>query len=186
LLAAKASGKENITVVDEPITKIVAVMQADEFRSTWVANKAVYRTRMALADRGELLIVAPGLERFGEQKSVDTLIRKYGYRGTSKTLNSYKDDSDLRELAHAAAHLIHGSSEGRFDISYAPGHLSREEIEGVGYQFVPLDTALQHYPPQQMKEGWNTMRDGERVFFISTPSAGLWATKSRLEGRGTE
>jgi nickel-dependent lactate racemase len=186
LMAARASGKENITVVDEPITKIVAVMQADEFRSTWVANKAVYRTRMALADRGELLIIAPGLERFGEQKTVDMLIRKYGYRGTPKTLNSYKENSELRDLAHAAAHLIHGSSEGRFNVSYAPGHLSKAEIEGVGYQFVPLDTALQHYPPQQMKEGWNTMRDGEKVFFISTPSAGLWATKSRLEGRVTE
>jgi hypothetical protein len=186
LLAAKASRKENVTVIEEPIAKIVAVMQADEFHSTWVGNKAVYRTRMALADRGELLIIAPGLERFGEQKSVDTLIRKYGYRGTPKTLTSYKENSDLRELAHAAAHLIHGSSEGRFDISYAPGHLSRKEIEGVGYNFVPLDTALQRYPPQQMKEGWNVMGDGEKVFFISTPSAGLWATRSRLEARGIE
>ena len=186
LLAAKASRKDNITVLEEPIGKIVAVMQADEFRSTWVANKAIYRTRMALADKGELLIIAPGLERFGEQKSVDTLIRKYGYRGTPNTLASYKANADLRELAHAAAHLIHGSSEGRFEISYAPGHLSREEIEGVGYKFVPLQEALQRYPPDRMKEGWNTLPDRERVFFISTPSAGLWATKARLEGRGLE
>lgn len=186
LLAAKASSKENITTLEEPVAKVVAVMQADEFRSTWVANKAVYRTRMALADKGELLIVAPGLERFGEQKPVDTLIRKYGYRGTPKTLASYKANSDLRELAHAAAHLLHGSSEGRFEISYAPGHLSRQEIEGVGYQFMSLDTALQRYPPARMKDGWNTMADGERVFFISTPSAGLWATKSRLGERGLE
>jgi nickel-dependent lactate racemase len=186
LLAAKASRKENITVLSEPIEKIVAVMQADEFRSTWVANKAVYRTRMALADGGELLIIAPGLERFGEQKSVDTLIRKYGYRGTPKTLASYKANGDLRELAHAAAHLLHGSSEGRFKISYAPGHLSQEDIEGVGYRFVPLEKALERYAPERMKEGWNTMTDGERVFFISTPSAGLWATKERLEGRSLE
>jgi hypothetical protein len=161
-------------------------MQGDEFHSTWVANKAVYRTRMALADRAELLIIAPGLERFGEQKSVDALIRKYGYRGTPKTLSAYRENSDLRELAHAAAHLIHGSSEGRFHISYAPGHLSKEEIEGVGYQFVPLDAALRRYPPGEMKEGWNTMRDGEKVFFISTPSAGLWATRSRMEERTAE
>src|SRR5262249_7830335 len=151
------------------------VMQADEFRSTWVANKAVYRTRMALADQGELLIIAPGLERFGEQKTVDTLIRKYGYRGTPKTLNSYKENSELRELAHAAAHLIHGSREGPLNISHAPGHLKKEEMEGVGYKFAPFERALHHYPPQQMKEGWNAMGDGEKVFFISTPSAGLWA-----------
>lgn len=185
LLAAKASRKENITTLEEPIAKVVAVMRGDEFRSTWVANKAVYRTRMALADGGELLIIAPGLERFGEQKSVDTLIRKYGYRGTPKTLASFKANADLRELAHAAAHLLHGSSEGRFEISYAPGHLSREEIEGVGYKFAPLENALQRYP-ERMKEGWNTMADGESVFFISTPSAGLWATKSRLAERGLE
>jgi nickel-dependent lactate racemase len=183
LMAARTSRKENITVVDEPIHKIVAVMQGDEFHSTWVANKAVYRTRMALADKGELLIIAPGLARFGEQRTVDTLIRKYGYLGTPKTLANYKQNADLRELAHAAAHLIHGSSEGRFSISYAPGHLSKDEIEGVGYGFVLLEEALRRYPPQQMKEGWNVMDDGEKVFFISTPSAGLWATRARLEER---
>ena len=161
-------------------------MQADEFRSTWVANKAVYRTRMALADRGELLIIAPGLERFGEQKTVDTLIRKYGYRGTPKTLNSYKENSELRELAHAAAHLIHGSSEGRFNISYAPGHLSKAEIEGVGYQFVPLDTALAALPASANERRLEYHEGRRKSFFISTPSAGLWATKSRLEGRVTE
>ena len=183
LMAARTSRKENITVVDEPIHKIVTVMQGDEFHSTWVANKAVYRTRMALADKGELLIIAPGLARFGEQRSVDTLIRKYGYRGTPETLANYKQNVDLKELAHAAAHLIHGSSEGRFAISYAPGHLSKDEIEGVGYGFVPLEEAIRRYPPQQMKEGWNVMGDGESVFFISTPSAGLWATRARLEER---
>jgi nickel-dependent lactate racemase len=186
LMAARRSAKENITVVREPIQKIVAVMQGDEFHSTWVANKAVYRTRMALADRGELLILAPGLQRFGEQQSVDALIRKYGYRGTPNTLSAYKENSDLRALAHAAAHLIHGSSEGRFQISYAPGKLSRKEIEGVGYGFVELNGALQRYPPEKMKEGWNTMSDGEKVFFISTPSAGLWTTKSRIGDRGTQ
>jgi nickel-dependent lactate racemase len=183
LMAARASKKENITIVDKPISKAVAVMQADEFHSTWVANKAVYRTRMALADGADLLIIAPGLQRFGEQESVDRVIRKYGYRGTPQTLKHYNDNSDLRELAHAAAHLIHGSSEGRFSISYAPGHLTKDEIEQVNYRYVPLDEALTRYPPAKMKEGWNIMPDGEEVFFISTPSAGLWATQSRLDSR---
>jgi nickel-dependent lactate racemase len=183
LMAARASKKENITIVEKPIAKAVAVMQADEFHSTWVANKAVYRTRMALADGADLLIIAPGLQRFGEQESVDRLIRKYGYRSTPQTLKQYKENSDLRELAHAAAHLIHGSSEGRFTISYAPGHLTKDEIEQVNYRYVPLSEALAKYPPAKMNEGWNIMADGEEVFFISTPSSGLWATQSRLESR---
>jgi len=183
LMAARASGRENITTLDQGIPKIVAVMQADEYRSTWVANKAVYRTRMAIADQGELMIIAPGLERFGEQISVDTLIRKYGYRGTANTLKAYHQDSDLRELAHAAAHLIHGSTENRFRVTYAPGQLSKEEIEGVGYEYLAINEALQRYPPDRMRDGWNTMPGGENVFFISTPSAGLWATRSNLERR---
>ena len=183
LMAARASKKENVTIVEKPISKVVAVMQADEFHSTWVANKAVYRTRMALADGADLLIIAPGLQRFGEQESVDHLIRKYGYCGTPQTLKQYKENSDLRELAHAAAHLIHGSSEGRFTISYAPGRLTKKEIEQVNYRYVPLDEALAKYPPEKMIEGWNIMPNGEEVFFISTPSSGLWATQSRLDAR---
>jgi hypothetical protein len=158
-------------------------MQADEFHSTWVANKAVYRTRMALADGADLLIIAPGLRRFGEQDSVDRVIRKYGYRGTAETLKHYRENSDLREWAHAAAHLIHGSSEGRFTISYAPGHLTKNEIEQVNYRYVALDEALTKYPPAKMQEGWNIMPDGEEVFFISTPSSGLWTTQGRLNPR---
>jgi nickel-dependent lactate racemase len=183
LMAARASKKENITIVEKPILKAVAVMQADEFHSTWVANKAVYRTRMALAAGADLLIIAPGLERFGEQQSVDRMIRKYGYRGTPQTLQQYKENSDLRELAHAAAHLIHGSSEGRFTISYAPGNLTKTEIEQVNYRYVPLNEALAKYPPAKMKDGWNIMPDGEEVFFVSTPSSGLWASPGRLDSR---
>jgi nickel-dependent lactate racemase len=181
LAAARASSKQNITTFDKPVRKIVAVMQADEFRSTWVANKAVYRTRMALADGGELLVIAPGLERFGEQPEVDALIRKYGYTGTERILRLYRTEKDLQEIAHGTAHLIHGSSEGRFTIRYAPGHLSRKEIEGVGYEYADLREAQARYAPERMVEGWNTMPDGEEVFYISTPSAGLWATKAKLD-----
>jgi len=178
--AARASRALNITRLDKPIKKIVAVMQADEFRSTWVANKSVYRTRMALADGGELLVIAPGLERFGEQPEVDALIRKYGYTGTGHILNLYKTKADMQEIPHGVAHLIHGSSEGRFTIRYAPGHLSRADIEQVNYQYADLQETLARYAPDMMKEGWNTMPDGEEVFYISTPSAGLWATEAKL------
>ena len=133
LQAARLSREVNITTFEKPIKKIVAHMQGDEFRSTWVANKAVYRTRMAMADGGELLIIAPGLERFGEQPDVDKLIRKYGYAPTIEVLDLYKKNADLQDLAHGAAHLIHGTSEGRFTIRYAPGHLTKADIEQVKF-----------------------------------------------------
>lgn len=186
LAAARASREQNITTFDKPVKKVVAVMQADEFRSTWVANKAVYRTRMAIADGGELLVIAPGLERFGEQPEVDALIRKYGYTGTERILRLYRTEKDLQEIAHGTAHLIHGSSEGRFTIRYAPGHLTKKEIEGVGYEYADLGEALARYAPERMKEGWNTMPDGEEVFYISTPSAGLWSTEAKLNDRARQ
>jgi len=181
LRAARRSREQNITTFPNPVKKIVAVMQADEFRATWVANKAVYRTRMAIADGGELLIIAPGVERFGEQPEVDALIRKHGYKGTDHTLALYKTEADMQEIPHGVAHLIHGSTEGRFTIRYAPGHLTRAEIEKVGYEFADVAEMQARYSPDKMKEGWNTMPDGEEVFYISTPSAGLWSTQAKLD-----
>jgi nickel-dependent lactate racemase len=183
LQAARQSRDQNITVLDEPLEKIVCVMQADEFASTWVANKAIYRTRMALADGGELIIMAPGLRRFGEQPEVDASIRKYGYRGTERVTSGYRTNADMQDLGHATAHLIHGSSEGRFTITYAPGHLTAREIESVGYRYADLSATLARYQPDGRQEGWNTAADGERFYFIPTPSAGLWATRAKLFGR---
>jgi len=181
--AARQSRGQNITVFEEPLEKVVCVMQGDEFFSTWVANKAIYRTRMALADGGDLIIIAPGLKRFGEQPEVDELIRKYGYVGTPAVMEAYRRDPVLQDLAHGTAHLIHGSSEGRFSITYAPGQMSREEIEGVNFQYAELDETLAKYPPEKLKEGFNDLPDGQQVFFIPTPSAGLWATREKLYGR---
>ena len=183
--AARASREQNFTIFEEPAKKIVAVMQADEFRATWVANKAVYRTRMALADGGDLLVIAPGVERFGEQPEVDALIRKYGYLSQAEVLDLYSREADMQDIPHGTAHLVHGSSEGRFTITYAPGALSREEIESVGYEYMDVNEALARYSPDIMKDGWNTMDDGEEVYYISTPSAGLWATREKLEQRAT-
>ncbi|HLV03854.1 lactate racemase domain-containing protein [uncultured Georgenia sp.] len=181
--AARASREQNFTVFEEPAKKVVAVMQADEFRATWVANKAVYRTRMAIADGGELLVIAPGVERFGEQPEVDDLIRKYGYLSQREVLDLYQTQADMQDIPHGTAHLVHGSSEGRFTITYAPGHLTREEIESVGYRYMDLQEALRRYDPAVMKDGWNTMPDGEEVYYISTPSAGLWSTREKLDRR---
>jgi hypothetical protein len=183
LAAARQSREENITVLDEPIEKIVCVMQGDEFFSTWVANKAVYRTRMALADGGELVIIAPGLKRFGEQPEVDAFIRKYGYVGTPRVMEQYRQNADMQDLAHATAHLMHGSSEGRFTITYAPGHLSQTEIEGVNFRYADINATIARYRPDSCRQGWNTTADGERFYFIPTPSAGLWATREKLFSR---
>jgi nickel-dependent lactate racemase len=183
LAAAHQSRQQNITILEEPLKKVVCVMQGDEFFSTWVANKAVYRTRMALADGGELVIIAPGLKRFGEQPEVDALIRKYGYCGTPKVMEAYRRDPVLQDLAHGTAHLIHGSSEGRFSITYAQRALSKAEVEGVCFRYADLDETLANYPPDKLKEGFNDLSNGQRVFFIPTPSAGLWATREKLFGR---
>jgi nickel-dependent lactate racemase len=182
LSAARQSRDQNITVLEEPLSKVVCVMQEDEFFSTWVANKAIYRTRMALADDGELLILAPGLKRFGEQPEVDALIRKYGYAGTPEVLARYRVEADLQDLAHAAAHLIHGSTEGRFRVRYAPGHLSQRDVETVKFEYADLPQMLARYAPDQLREGFNNVA-GERIYFIPTPSAGLWATAEKLHQR---
>ncbi len=181
--AARASSEQNITLLDKPIKKIVAHMQADEFRRTWVANKAVYRTRLAIADGGELLIIAPGVDGFGEQPEVDEIIRKYGYDTTPNVLAAYEKDPLLQDFANGTAHLMNGSSEGRFTIRYASKGISKEEIESVHYQYADLDETLKRYPLDTMKEGFNTMPDGEEVYFIQTPSAGLWATKEKHQNR---
>lgn len=185
LSAAKSSQRRNITLVP-PLRKVIAVMQEDEFYSTWVANKAIYRTRMAIADGGELLIIAPGLRRFGEQPEVDALIRKYGYAGTEKIMDLWRkcpQDGDLKDLAHGTAHLIHGSSEGRFTITYAPGKLTEKEIRSVGFNFANLNEIIRRYNPNGLKNGFNVMPDGEKIYFISTPSAGLWSTTERIQRR---
>ena len=173
IMAAKHSMADNITVVP-PLKKVVAIMQGDEFFSTWVANKAIYRTRKAMDDGGELIIIAPGLKRFGEQDDVDQIIRRYGYAGTPKVMELWKKHEELQDLTHATAHLIHGSSEGRFKITYAPGHLSKQEIESVNFSFLDIDRAMDMYNPDMLKNGFNTLPNGEVIYFINTPSAGLW------------
>jgi nickel-dependent lactate racemase len=185
LAAARTSMKQNITIVP-PLKKVIAVMQGDEFYSTWVANKAIYRTRMAIADDGELIIIAPGLKRFGEQPEVDSLIRRYGYCGTEKVLSLWRNspsDSGLRDLTHGTAHLIHGSSEERFTITYAPGYLTEKEIRSVNFNYADLKTTMNRYNPSKLKNGFNILPGGEEVYFISTPSAGLWSTAEKLHNR---
>jgi hypothetical protein len=177
--AAELSLKVNFEMLDEPIKKAVVYLDPAEFHSTWLGNKAIYRTRMALADNAELIVLAPGVKEFGEDKTIDSLIRKYGYRGTPATLKAVEDNPDLANDLSAAAHLIHGSSEGRFTITWCPGHLSKEEVEGVGFNYGDLNAMLARYDPQKLSHGANHV-GGEEVFFIANPGLGLWAHRSRL------
>ena len=178
--AAALSLQVNFELVDEPLKKVVVYLDPAEFKSTWLGNKAVYRTRMAMADGGELIVLAPGLKEFGEDAEIDRLIRKYGYRGTPASLAAVRANVELQNNLSAAAHLIHGSSEGRFGITYCPGHLTRQEIESVNFRHADLATMLQRYDPAKLKDGWNTLSDGERFFYISNPALGLWAHRGRF------
>ena len=177
--AVRLSRKHNFDLLDKPLRKVVVYLDPSHFKSTWLGNKAIYRTRMAIADRGELIIIAPGVRQFGEDQLVDGLIRKYGYSGTPRILEMVRQNEDLRGSLSAAAHLIHGSSEGRFDIVYAPGHLTRTEIEGVGFGYMPLDEAIARFNPDALHDGYNTV-GGEEIFYVSNPSLGLWSIAERF------
>jgi nickel-dependent lactate racemase len=177
--AAALSVKVNFEILDAPIRKAVVYLDPNEFHSTWLGNKAIYRTRMALADDAELIILAPGVDKFGEDPAIDALIRKYGYRGTPATLAAVHANADLAGDLSAAAHLIHGSSEQRFTIRLCPGHLSQEEVEGVGFEYGGLTAMLARYDPQKLGQGYNCV-DGEEVFFIPNPGLGLWAYRGKL------
>jgi nickel-dependent lactate racemase len=176
--AAALSKQVNFTVVEKPFKRAVVYLDPKEFRSTWLGNKSVYRTRMAMADDGELIVIAPGLKEFGEDKQIDKLIRKYGYFGTPATLKKVAEHDELKENLSAAAHLIHGSSEGRFSITYAPGHLSREEIESVGFIYADLKEMNALFQIEGKHNGYHLDANGEEFYFIENPALGLWAYPS--------
>lgn len=177
--AAALALKVNFQMLDREIKKAVVFLDPHEFRSTWLGNKSVYRTRMALADGAELIVLAPGVHEFGEDAAIDKLIRRYGYCGTPRTLALVKEDPALAGNLSAAAHLIHGSSEGRFTIRYCPGHLTKEEIESVHFEYGDLAQMTAKYNPAVLKDGWNRV-DGEEIFYISNPGLGLWAYSGRF------
>jgi len=181
--ASELSLQVNFEMLEQPLHKVVVYLDPAEFRTTWLGNKAIYRTRMAIADGGELIILAPGLKEFGEDAQMDQLIRKYGYNGTPRILAAVKENADLQANLGAAAHLVHGSSEGRFTITYCPGKISREEIEGVGFRYADLKGMAGRYPPEKLQDGWNRTADGERFFYISNPALGLWAVAERFTAK---
>jgi nickel-dependent lactate racemase len=177
--AADLSVKLNIQILEKPIKKAVVYLNPQEFKSTWLGNKSIYRTRMAMADGGELIVLAPGLREFGEDKEIDRLIRKFGYVNTPKILNLVKQNKELENNLSAAAHLIHGSSENRFNITYCTRYLYKEEIESVNFQFADLELMMKKYDISKLSDGYNFVH-GEEIFYISNPALGLWAFKERF------
>ena len=179
--AAKLSLETNFRMMDREMKKVVVYLDPEEFRTTWLGNKSIYRTRMAIADDGELIVLAPGLHQFGEDPVIDQLIRKYGYVDTPKVLQYVNENVDLQNNLGVAAHLIQGSSEGRFKITYCPGHITREAIESVGFAYADLSEMMRKYNPASLKDGWNLV-DGEEIYYISNPALGLWAFHERFKG----
>lgn len=178
--AVELAQEKNINFVDEGIKKAVVYLDPKEFKSTWLGNKAVYRTRMAIADGGELIILAPGVTKFGEDKAIDGLIRKYGYAPRLQVLEWFKENEDLQQNMSAAAHLIHGTSDNRFNISYAVSHLTEEEVTGVLYNYLDYDEVVKKYNPEKLTPGWNTLDDGEEIYYVPNPALGLWIDKSKF------
>lgn len=178
--AAELSLKVNFNILDDPLNKVVVYLNPQEYKSTWLGNKSVYRTRMAIKDGGELIVLAPGVNKFGEDSEIDAVIRKYGYTSSSEILNYVKTEKELQNNLSAAAHLIHGSSEGRFKITYSPGGLAQEEIEGVNFNYSDPEKMLKKYNPDNMKEGFNILPGGEEIFYISNPALGLWAYSEKF------
>lgn len=180
--AIALSQEKNIDFVDTGIKKCVVYLTPDEFHSTWLGNKSIYRTRMAIADGGELLVLAPGIERFGEDPAVDKLLRKYGYTGRVNILDKINQPEcqDLRDNMSAAAHLIHGSSDGRFTITYAVKKISQREIEEVGFRYADYDEMVKRYDPEKLQYGYNTLPDGEEIYFIPNPALGLLINREKF------
>lgn len=179
--AAALSQELNITFLDEEIEKAIIWLDPAKYRSTWVANKSVHHVRMAMADSGEMTILAPGLAQFGEDKIIDSLIRKYGYRPYAEIARLTEKNEDLKTNLAAAAHLIHGSSDGRFRVIYAPGTgMTKEEIQSVGYEYASFEDMNSRYRINELNQGWNIINNREKIFFVSDPSTGLWTSRRRF------
>jgi nickel-dependent lactate racemase len=173
--AAELSRQVNIIHLTKAPQHIVAYLDPTEFHSTWLGNKAIYRTRMAVATGGKLTIIAPAVETFGEDEQIDQLIRKYGYRTSKEVMALCQQHADLAANPSAAAHLIHGSPENRFTVFYGAGKLTPTEIAQVGYQWADCQELLRSYPVDQLSDGWHHDHDNQPYYFIRNPSLGLWS-----------
>lgn len=172
--AAELAGKVNITHLERAPKHVVAYLDPTEFKSTWLGNKSIYRTRLAIETGGKLTVLGPAVEEFGEDEEIDRLIRKYGYRTKSEILELVEENEDLAANPSAAAHLVHGSHENRFEVIYAAGKLSAKEIESVNYTPGDINALMHRYDINTLTDGWHEDEDGTEFYFIQNPALGLW------------
>ena len=171
--AAALSAEMNIYSLPAPLETAVVMLEENQYHSTWIGNKAIYRLRLAMADGGKLFILAPGLRRFGEDTVHDALIRRFGYRPREEIMAMVDTHEELANELTAAAHLVHGSVNQRFEIIYCTQHMSKEVMQSVGYNHEPFQKTAVRYNPRTLQEGMNTV-GGKDVFFVSNPARGLW------------
>ena len=103
------------------------------------------------------------------------------------TLAAVAADPELADNLSAAAHLIHGSSEGRFRIVYctdpAAGGLSQAEVEGAGFAWRSLADELGRLQVDgSTPTGERVDLDDQSFYFVANPALGLWSTADRLGG----
>ena len=178
--AVALAQKHNVTWMPRRIRKCVAYLDPMEFRSTWVGDKALYRTCMAMEEGGELVVLAKGVRTFGEDPEVDRMLRRYGYCGHDEIMRHYEDPEDptLRENLAVTAHLLQGSVHyGKFRVTFAVQKDFMKDVEAIGYGAADYEEMVRRYDPEKLKAGWQTMPDGEEIFYIPAPSIGLWIAK---------
>ena len=146
--AADLARRTNIDIVDEPLDRVACWLDPVEMRSTWLGNKAVYRTRMAIADGGELIVLAPGvdaLRRGPGDRHADPPPRLPGHAGDPRrrraTIPNWPPTSVPRPTSCTAAPRAGSGSSGA---PTRPRALTRDEVEAVGYEWRPLRDELEH------------------------------------------
>jgi nickel-dependent lactate racemase len=172
--AAELASKVNINHLDRAPQHVVAYLDPSEFKSTWLGNKSIYRTRLAIQTGGRLTVLGPAVEEFGEDAEIDRMIRKYGYRTKAEILQLVEENEDLAANPSAAAHLVHGSHENRFEVVYAAGKLSAAEITSVNYTPGDINELMKRYDVSSLTDGWHRDVDGSEFYFIQNPALGLW------------
>ncbi len=172
--AVALSQQVNITHVEKPVKKCVVWMDPHSYHSTWVGNKAIYRTQKMVEEDGEIIVIAPGVHTFGENDLADQAIRKYGYRPREEMLELYKTDPLLSSNMSLAGHLIRSVPSPKTKITYCTNKLTREEIEHANYCYMTVEEAMERYPCENWETGWKTLPNGEEIYFVRNAALGLW------------
>lgn len=172
--AVALSQQVNITHVEKPVKKCVVWMDPHSYHSTWVTNKAFYRTMKMVQEGGEIIVIAPGLHVFGENDLADQAIRKYGYRPREEMLELYKSDPLLSGNMSLAGHLIRCVPSLETRLTYCTDQIPQEEIEHAGFHYMSVEEAMAAYPCESWQTGWRTLPNGEEIYFVRNAALGLW------------